>query len=178
MNSNIEKFNDIINLDNFGIATLQRLFKWSFPKAKSIMEDLINYGAVIKLDKGYKVISAEKFKKLGLQIFLYSKYENLSKSLSNMIFEELVEDDRFMDKVNDTFKLNLDICNMAKKQRQENINILLTNTARRFILEKLAIDFIGELYINYALYLLDEYWLDKAKDMHILDINNTTNFPL
>lgn len=160
MESNIEKFNSLVNLDNFGIATLQRLFKWSYPKAKSIIEELIKYGGVEKVESGYKVISAEKFKKLGLQIFLYSKYENLSKSLSNMILEELVEDDRFMDKVNDTFQLNLDICNMTKKQRQENVNLILSNTARRFILEKLAIDFIDNLYNIYAPHILDKYWFD------------------
>lgn len=160
MKSNIEKFNDLINLDNFGIATLQRLFKWSFPKAKSTMEDLIKYGAVEKLEKGYKIISAEKFKKFGLQIFLYSKYESISKSLSNMIFEELVEDDRFMKIVNDTFKLNLDIENISKKQRQENINILLSNTARKFIIEKLAINFLSELYKDFAPHILDKYWFD------------------
>ena len=164
MKSNIEKFNDLINLDNFGIATLQRFFKWSFPKAKSTMEDLINYGAVEKLGNGYKVISAEKFKNFGLQIFLYSKYESISKSLSNMIFEELVEDDRFMKIVNDTFKLNLDIENISKKQRQENINLLLSNTARKFIIEKLAVNFLSELYKDFAPHILDKYWfgwLDK-----------------
>ncbi len=160
MKSNIEKFNDLINLDNFGIATLQRLFKWSFSKAKSIMEDLISYGAVEKLGNVYKVISAEKFKKYGLQIFLYSKYENISKSLSNMIFEELVEDDRFMKIVNDTFKLNLDIDSISKKQRQENINLLLLNTAKRFIIEKLAVNFLGKLYVDFAPHILDNYWFD------------------
>lgn len=160
MKSNIEKFNDLINLDNFGIATLQRVFKWSFPKAKSITEDLINYGAVKKLENGYKVISAEKFKKYGLQIFLYSKYDKISKSLLNMIFEELVEDDRFMKIVNDTFELNLDIDSISKKQRQENFNLLLLNTARRFIIEKLAVNFISKLYVDFAPHILDKYWFD------------------
>ena len=160
MESNFNKFMELVKSKNFGIATLQRLFKWSYPRAKSTMEELIKYGGVEKVENGYKVISAEKFKKLGLQIFIYSKYENLSKSLSNMILEELVEDDRFVDKVNNTFQLNLDICNMAKKQRQENVNMLLTNTARRFILEKLAIDFIDNLYNIYAPHILDKYWFD------------------
>lgn len=163
MKSNIEKFNDLINLDNFGIATLQRVFKWSFPKAKSTMEDLINYGAVEKLENGYKVISTEKFKKFGLQIFLYSKYENISKSLSNMIYEVLVEDDRFMEKVNTIFELNLNIDRISKKQRQEKINLLISNTARRFIIEKLAIDFLSELYKDFAPHILDNYWFDWLK---------------
>ena len=160
MESNFNKFMGLVKSKDFNIATLQRLFKWSFPKAKSTMEDLIKYGAVEKLDNGYKVISAEKFKKFGLQIFLYSKYESISKSLSNMIFEELVEDDRFMKIVNDTFKLNLDIENISKKQRQENINILLSNTARKFIIEKLAINFLSELYKDFAPHILDKYWFD------------------
>lgn len=160
MESNFNKFMELAKSKNFGIATLQRLFKWSFPKSKSTMEDLIKYGAVEKLEKGYKIISAEKFKKFGLQIFLYSKYENISKSLSNMIYEVLVEDDRFMEKVNTIFELNLNIDRISKKQRQENINLLLSNTARRFIIEKLAIDFLSELYKDFAPHFLDNYWFD------------------
>ena len=157
MKSNFNKFMELVKSENISIATLQRLFKWSFSKAKSIMEDLISYGAVEKLENGYKVISPEKFKKYGLQIFLYSKYDKISKSLLNMIFEELVEDDRFMKIVNDTFELNLDIDNISKKQRQENFNLLLLNTARRFIIEKLAIDFLSELYKDFAPHILDKY---------------------
>ena len=76
------------------------------------------------------------------------------------LLEKLKEERELNIKVNKEFKLNIDIENTSKKQRQESINLLLSNTARRFILEKLAIDFINSLFKDYSHYILDEYWLN------------------
>lgn len=160
MESNFNKYMELSNSKSFSIATFQRLFKWSFPKAKSLMEELIKYGAIEKGNDNYKIADIERFKLFGINLFLYDDYNYLSKSLSIMILEKLIEDDRFIEKVNKEFKLNIDIENTSKKQRQENVNMLLTNTARRFILEKLAIDFIDNLYNIYAPHILDKYWFD------------------
>lgn len=160
MKSNFNKFIELAKSKNFSIATLQRLFKWSFPKAKSTMEDLIKYGAVEKLKKGYKIISAEKFKKLGLQIFLYSEYENFSNSLLNMITESLIDDDRFVDLVIRKVGFRFDYKNTSHEERVNKFSIMLSNTTRRFIIEKLAIDFLSELYKDFAPYILDKYWFD------------------
>ena len=160
MESNFNKYMELSNSKSFSIATFQRLFKWSFPKAKSLMEELIKYGAIEKGNDNYKIADIERFKLFGINLFLYDDYNYLSKSLSIMILEKLIEDDRFIEKVNKEFKLNIDIENTSKKQRQESINLLLSNTARRFILEKLAIDFIDNLYNIYAPHILDKYWFD------------------
>lgn len=160
MESNFNKYMELSKRESFSIATFQRLFKWSFPKAKSLMEELIKYGAIEKGNDNYKIADIERFKLFGINLFLYDDYNYLSKSLSIMILEKLIEDDRFIEKVNKEFKLNIDIENTSKKQRQESINLLLSNTARRFILEKLAIDFINSLFKDYSHYILDEYWLN------------------
>lgn len=160
MESNFNKYMELSKRESFSIATFQRLFKWSFPKATSLMEELIKYGAIEKGNDNYKIADIERFKLFGINLFLYDDYNYLSKSLSIMILEKLIEDDRFIEKVNKEFKLNIDIENTSKKQRQENVNMLLTNTARRFILEKLAIDFIDNLYNIYAPHILDKYWFD------------------
>ena len=132
MESNFNKYMELSNSKSFSIATFQRLFKWSFPKAKSLMEELIKYGAIEKGNDNYKIADIERFKLFGINLFLYDDYNYLSKSLSIMILEKLIEDDRFIEKVNKEFKLNIDIENTSKKQRQESINLLLSNTARRF----------------------------------------------
>ena len=124
------------------------------------MEELIKYGAIEKGNNNYKIADIERFKLFGINLFLYDDYNYLSKSLSIMILEKLIEDDRFIEKVNKELKLNIDIENTSKKQRQESINLLLSNTVRRFILEKLAIDFINSLFKDYSHYILDEYWLN------------------
>lgn len=160
MESNFNKYMELSKRESFSIATFQRLFKWSFPKAKSLMEELIKYGAIEKGNDNYKIADIERFKLFGINLFLYDDYNYLSKSLSIMILEKLIEDDRFIEKVNKELKLNIDIENTSKKQRQESINLLLSNTARRFILEKLAIDFINSLFKDYSHYILDEYWLN------------------
>ena len=160
MESNFNKYMELSNSKSFSIATFQRLFKWSFPKAKSLMEELIKYGAIEKGNDNYKIADIERFKLFGINLFLYDDYNYLSKSLSIMILEKLIEDDRFIEKVNKELKLNIDIENTSKKQRQESINLLLSNTARRFILEKLAIDFINSLFKDYSHYILDVYWLN------------------
>ena len=160
MESNFNKFMELVKSKNFNIATLQRLFKWSFPKAKSTMEDLIKYGAVEKLENGYKVVSAEKFKKLGLNIFLYSEYDNFSNSLLNLITECLIDDDRFVDLVIRKVGLTFDYKNTSHEEKVNKFTIMLSNTARKFINEKLAIDFLSELYKDFAPHILDKYWFD------------------
>ena len=160
MESNFNKYMELSKRESFSIATFQRLFKWSFPKAKSLMEELIKYGAIEKENDNYKIADIERFKLFGINLFLYDDYNYLSKSLSNMILVNLIEDHRFIEKVNKEFKLNIYIEYTSKKQRQESINFLLSNTARRFILEKLAIDVINSLFKDYSHYILDEYWLN------------------
>ena len=71
MGSNFNKYMELSKRESFSISTFQRLFKWSFPKAKSLMEELIKYGAIEKENDNYKIADIERFKLFGINLFLY-----------------------------------------------------------------------------------------------------------
>jgi len=65
----LNNINEIISQDKISISTLQRLFYISFPKAASIVDNLVENEIIERLEKGYSVIHKDRLKQILIETF-------------------------------------------------------------------------------------------------------------
>ena len=66
----LNNINEIISQDKISISTLQRLFYISFPKAASIIDNLVENEIIERLEKGYNITSKDKLKESLINTFI------------------------------------------------------------------------------------------------------------
>lgn len=60
----LQRINELVSQDIISISTLQRLFYISFPKAASIIDNLVENEIIERLEKGYKIIYKDRLKQI------------------------------------------------------------------------------------------------------------------
>lgn len=90
--------------------------------------------------------------------------DNKACNMLEFVTNNLINDDSFMQILDNTLCQNNKLCGLSKDQKIEQIKMLMFNTCRGYILKTLVVKYIYEKLLQSSNYFLDYYWQEKLDD--------------
>ncbi len=144
INNDYDRF--IAIKDHLSISTLQRIFNLPYLKAKKIIDDLVECGAIEK--ETYKLLSIHKYNDYLRQhsIVKYKCIDDFTPNIFDFIKNHLIKDVCYVTKLDKVFDTNLSI--MPFEDRKEKIELMLQSESNTNLIKYLTYSYLAKVYRN------------------------------